>query len=545
MKHLLLATVAFLPMTAMADSFQVPMVPANVIVYPQGAMVQSRLVMDMPAGRHDVAFLMPRSALSGLVPQIEVAGAGVLGMRVAQSPDRDAIDFLTDGQRRTFDQHETLKTDLETAEAALAQRALQMDALKVQAAYLQALKPATETAQTLEDLQAIVGYLPTALADNASAQVNLTQTIRADEAALYDLRDDVRRSEQALSALGLPSNDWAQVVLDLDVASASEIGIQVDAFTAAAGWTTRYDVHLNEDAGAVTFDRSAAIMQYSGQGWSDVALTLSSAKPFQKVAPTRLFRDIVRVYEVSKLSRSADVQGGMSAPMMDAEVVAEVVENSAAAMAGGTFDGVAVSFEVDPLTNVMTDDGGTLIPLEPLTLEADIDRYANARFDQTAFVRAKMTNGSGQPILSGEGKLFRDGNLIGTQRMSLIASGADQTLFFGPDDSLPVKVSFLNEMSGDEGFFTTSNTRQEEIAIDVSNLSAVPQDVVIAYATPVSVDENVEVAVTTRPTADRIAVDGEPGGREWDFALGAGASGNVTLDFEITWPDGMELNWSR
>ncbi|MEM6308275.1 MAG: DUF4139 domain-containing protein, partial [Pseudomonadota bacterium] len=83
----------------------------------------------------------------------------------------------------------------------------------------------------------------------------------------------------------------------------------------------------------------------------------------------------------------------------------------------------------------------------------------------------------------------------------------------------------------------------EKIRFAVTNVGDTAQNVVLSYALPVSVVEDIEVDLNTTPRPTRADVNGEPGVAEWDFALAPGVSETVDMDITITWPDGQVIDW--
>ena len=351
---------------------------------------------------------------------------------------------------------------------------------------------------------------------------------------------------QKLENLGLPGEGWGSVLLTVDVPAAQTVAISALGFEQNAGWSMEYDVRLNADETQIKFDRRAIVNNFTDTAWSNVALTLSSAKPFFPVDPSIPWKNVVRYEEEIRQQAFSKASGRaldqMSAPMMEAEVVTEVVE---AATAGtfGQFDGVAMTFQTPEKVNVPGGEGVKVVYLNSLSQDVAVDRYANPRREKTAFVRAKFTNDTGAHLLSGNGFIYRAGNLIGNTAVKFAPSGAEVTMFFGPDQSIPLDFRFLSEFKGDEGIFTKSNTREEALEFDVENLGSTAQDITVAYALPITENEDVTVDLNVQPKPDAVDVDGVNGRSEWNITLAPGENQTFTLDAKITWPEGGQIFW--
>ncbi|MEO0357205.1 MAG: DUF4139 domain-containing protein [Pseudomonadota bacterium] len=542
-KSILMATIAISPMAALADTFAVPMVPDAVTVFPQGAIIQSRTVVRATPGDHEIKFLIPPQGLQGTLPRFSVSGATVTGVSARRTLSEGVSVYYTEREQRLMDRQDTLaddQTDLSNRMTALSSHRA---ALVDQATFLKSIRPATDAPQSLDDLKAIADYLPTALQQNADDGAAVDLQIAQAQTEWTDLAGEINRLNAEIARAGLPNDAWWEVVLTTTQPDAGDIDIRMAAFAPDAGWSPFYEVRLDETQGQVHLDRRAQLRQNTGQGWSGVQVTLSSAQPFQRVDPVLPRRDVVDLMNESKAGGYA-VSSRMAEPLAAPELMAaDVVQNFSTT--AGVFDGVAVTFDLANRQNIATGaTQGQMIQLAPLTLDVDVDRFANARHDTNAFVRAQMRNTTGEPILSGQAEFYRDATLIGSRPMALIAAGAKTDLFFGPDQTLPITLKFLSEQSGDSGFFSQSNTRKEDISFQVENLGEAAQDVVVTYALPISVDEDLDVdlAFSTRP--NRTDVDGEPGVAEWDITVPAGGQDAIGLTFQITWPEGSAIQWA-
>jgi hypothetical protein len=61
-------------------------------------------------------------------------------------------------------------------------------------------------------------------------------------------------------------------------AEAGEHTVTITQYVGEAGWRPFYDLNLTrKDGDALAFNRSVLVTQYTGEDWSDVALTLSSS----------------------------------------------------------------------------------------------------------------------------------------------------------------------------------------------------------------------------------------------------------------------------
>jgi len=545
MKHLLLPLLLTLPATTWADDFYTAFPVTAATVFGQGALVSAQGTVTVPQGQHQVYLALPQSMLLNTTPRFAVAGATPVSVAFLRDLPTQAKAFFTPAQ--TEAQADVDRLDQALAELRASQAALQGEqaGLQVQFTYLQSIKPGgTDAAQSLEDLQAIAGFLPGALSDNRAAQGALSLQLKAAQKETADLTNQLTLAQTKLANLGVPQSDWAVAKLTVNADADTDVTVLSESFVAEANWQIRYDARLDEDAGKITLDRRALVSQFTGAAWVDAAITLSSAEPYQRLQPTIPDRDVVHLLEPPKATvRTLSKGVSAEADMMMAAPAQRMAGAEFAAVAGD-FNGIEVTYAIPtPTTIGGGNSGAEQINLAPITLDADVDRYASPRRDETAFVRAMATNTTGEPILPGTTIFYRGDTLIGNGSMPAMAVNGKETMYFGPDDTLPLEMRFLSELKGDTGVFTKSNTRSEELAFIVENIGSNRRTVTVGYALPITVDEDVEVDVTAQPRPDVQDVKGVKGSSEWVLTLAPGARETVQIGVDITWPEGQDIRW--
>ncbi|MEL6701313.1 MAG: DUF4139 domain-containing protein, partial [Pseudomonadota bacterium] len=374
----------------------------------------------------------------------------------------------------------------------------------------------------------------------------LTQ-IATDRAALDDARPGLEaevvaaraalsRAETALAVLTPPDGDWQLLTLDLVAEDAGRVAVALDLPTPNAGWSVAYDVRLDEATDAITLDRLVTLSQQSGLAWTNAALRLSTARPDGQIAATPVGPTIPRIRDARPVLRSAEADVSL-APMVMAE----------AAPAFGGFvaqtDGPVLTYTLARGVDVPSGAGQVQIALPALELSAERYVAAAPRFDDTAYVMADLDNTSGEMLLPGEARLFRDARLIGTGRFPQIAAGDAATLGFGPERDIAVEVTFLDQQEGDRGIIRGRNTRQDRLRVTARNLGDTPHDLRLRYAVPVSQQEDLVIAVDMDPAPDARNVEDLPGVMEWALTLAPGATQDIAMTFDLRWPEDEVLDW--
>lgn len=270
-------------------------------------------------------------------------------------------------------------------------------------------------------------------------------------------------------------------------------------------------------------------------------MTFSTAEPDRQRVPAELFPTPARIVEPAL----PEGRGGPTAldgapmavpPMPIGDVV--VAEERAELQMQGLSVSYAYAMPVS-----LGADGMAVLPLDALALAAETEARAVPRFDETAFLVAMATNETGEPILPGPARFYRDGALVGEDMLPLIAAGAEAELAFGPIDHLRLVWIDRALAEGDRGLFTTATTQARRIAFGVENTSDTSETVRLVHATPFSEQEDLRLDLSLSPEPTERDVDDRRGVHAWTLEVAPGATELVEMEVEMDWPEGQILTW--
>jgi uncharacterized protein (TIGR02231 family) len=334
--------------------------------------------------------------------------------------------------------------------------------------------------------------------------------------------------------------DYTALSVAIIAAGAGDQTLTITQYVGGASWRPFYDLNLTRDgAGALALSRSVLVTQYTGEDWSDVALTLSSSRPAEQAAPSTLWPELRRIepeVDAEDFGRkAADSDMAMlEEPIMEAAPGAPIT--AGAAVEGDT----VVYLYPDPVT-VASGAEDLRLSLDTLDFTPVVKAVAVPRLDRTAFVMASFTNASDEPLLPGEAMLFREGVLVGSTWIDMIAPGVEADIAFGPIETLRIKREMPVRAGGETGIFTTSNELTESAVITVENTGDQAWEVRLLDQVPYTEQDDLELAVTASPEPTETDVDGQRGILAWEFDLAAGGKETITLEHSLSWPEGMEL----
>ncbi len=537
----LIALIAAVP--AQADTFFAQAPVAEAIIYPDGATLTLRAELDLPAGEHVVMVPYPEADGMGSLPRIAVSEGVVIGaLGFRRDVVSEARDLYTEAQEEAAARIDRAEQALETKMDEIEVARVDLAALQAKADYLAAITPPAEA--TAEEILAIADLVATQTAETRAALLVAKAALRPLEEELSDLKGDLAAVQAALDRLSPPTTENDMLTVEVVVAEAGPVALEMTEQTWAAGWRVDYDVNLDREAGEITMDRKLIVTQDDRRAWADVALTLSTARPNDRIAPSEVYPDMADIFDPDE-RRPIPMAPRAEMEMADEDmaVAGIVAEPAPMKTAGLQIDGLAVSYVYpDPVT--IAPGEAAELALDTLTIPADVSIEAAPRWDETAFLMAEFTNETGEPILPGEASLMRDGHFVGRMAIPMIPAGGDEELAFGPMESIRLDTILKRNAEGDAGIINRSSTRVQEITFTVENLSDEPQEVRALFPLTFSEKEDLEVEIVALPAPDETDVDDRRGVSAWDLTLAPGETREVEITITLDWPEGQVLSWN-
>ena len=542
MRALLAALLATTAQPVCADTIAATSRITAVTVYPDGAKLTREVTFTAPAaGGHELLVTdLPYDSDPGLIRLAPSEGlqVGAFALRADRLPPRE--DPLTPDQQ-------TAKAAVEAAEAAAERAALALEAInaRVEAADAQVrflssfsgALPDGATPDTIKLMAAMIG----------TETLAARQSALAAKAELSPARKAVTEAQEALAKAqagydALPSADMDYTALSVAVAAAAagEETVTITQYVGNASWRPVYDLNLTREGGdALTLNRAVLVTQYTGEDWAGIALTLSSSRPAEQAAPSQLWpelRSIGPEVEEEELARKS--LGGADMAMLPAPVAEAAPESITAGMA---IEGDTVVYTYPEPVTVATGAEDLRLALDSLDFAPVVEAVAVPRLDKTAFVMASFTNASDEPLLPGQAMLFREGVLVGSTWLDVIAPGVESDVGFGAIETLTVKREMPKRAGGETGVFTSANQQSESAVITVENTGDQAWPVRILDQVPYSEQDDLEIEVSASPEPTETDVEGQRGILAWEFDLAAGGKETITLEQVLTWPEGMIL----
>lgn len=542
MRALVAALLATTALPVCADTIAATSRITAVTVYPDGAKLTREVTFTAPAaGSHELLVTdLPYDSDPGLIRLAPSEGlqVGAFALRADRLPPRE--DPLTPEQQAA-------KAAVEAAEAVADQTALALEAVnaRVEAAdaqvrFLSSFSGALPDGATPDTIKSMAAMIGTETLIARQAALAAKAELSPARKALTEVQEALAKAQAGYDALPSVDMDYTALSVAVTAAAAGEETVTVTQYVGNASWRPVYDLNLTRaDGDALTLNRAVLVTQYTGEDWAGVALTLSSSRPAEQAAPSQLWpelRSIGPEVEAEDLARKA--LGGADMTMLPAPVAEAAPASITAGMA---IEGDTVVYTYPEPVTVATGAEDLRLALDSLDFTPVVEAVAVPRLDKTAFVMASFTNASDEPLLPGQAMLFREGVLVGSTWLDVIAPGVETDVGFGAIETLTVKRQMPKRAGGETGVFTSANQQSESAVITVENTGDQAWPVRILDQVPYSEQDDLEIEVSASPEPTETDVEGQRGILAWEFDLAAGGKETITLEQVLTWPEGMVL----
>ena len=538
-----LLCLAILPLPALAEDFVLPTAVTDAVIYPSGAELVRSGSLELPAGSHRI--LLPLPPVDGMIgaPRLEAEGVSLGAVSAVDTLPIAADDLLTDAQREADAVLTAAEARLNAARDAAAEIEGEVRAAEARLSFLRSVSMPESFEAGVDIGAAVAGLADTVAGQTAAATeeiVRLSGALRAARERLEEAEAEAARARRALDELGPLGESPGGLVATVNVPAPTTVALSVTYLTAGVSWEPEYELRLDSESETLTVTRLAGLRQFTGETWTDVSLSLSTADPGRGAQPTEVRPDpAVLIDEVASAP-------GRVVVMEDAAIegfAERSMPAPAPTVAAAVSYGLSLRYDYPDPVRVSGGGQRSVLLLGTIEMAPDLSNVAAPRFDGTAYLLAEARNGSGETLLPGAAAIYRDGDFVGRMGMEQWADGEEREIAFGPVDTIQLDWTVLRREAGDAGLISRSDTREVRARFTVTNTGDEEAEVRALYALPFSEDEDLDVGVSTDPRPSATDLDGMRGVSAWDLTVPPGGEAIVTLRFDLDWPEGQTLIW--
>jgi len=515
-----------------------------VTVYPDRAVITRTADIDVAApGALDLSFASLPDAL--LDESLQASGQGTASATLLELAARPVfVDSTPDARVKSLE--DELRS-VDQQDRTLADRVTilgqQRDyVLHIQTATTTPAKDAASATTTPPDVWTRLLAFSEEQLEKIAAEVRSIDTQRTDlkarrtalEQQLEQLRGAGRRATKTVTAR-------------LSAASAGHLTFTLRYTVIGASWTPAYDVRARSDERQARLAYSGLVRQNTGEDWTGIALTLSTARPALGGAAPELDPWIVQerprpvpmaaqsdetvVLSPFAVTAANDKGYRAKATLAGARPRMNEIESGTAAL---STQATSASFRIPDTVDVPADNTAHKLGITTITLQTEPTYRAVPKLIPSAFLSAKVINTSDYPLLAGAMNVFLDDTFVAATDLPSVMPGEKFDLALGADEGVAVKRKLNNRLVEETGLVNKGRRVTYDFTLSVQNNKRTAVHLVLLDQVPVSRHEKIVVKLLS-PDAREVKPDSD-GTLTWTLDLKPGEKREIPLKFSVEHP---------
>jgi uncharacterized protein (TIGR02231 family) len=349
------------------------------------------------------------------------------------------------------------------------------------------------------------------------------------------------------------SKERLEAHVNVEAAADTDMDVSLTYQTLGARWQPIYDARLDTGSGQLDLEQYGSVSQTTGEDWSDVALTLSTAQPASGAdmqMPSEWWVNLLQPMNessngVAMLARAPMLKaapGGMvSSYMRNMADSAPAPQAAEQIVAAATTTEYSAEFKVPGHVDVKSTRDASKLHIGDVKMKSELAAQTMPRLGAQAYLFAKTTNHESYPLIPGLVAKYRDGAFIGNSSLPLVRPDEEAKFAFGVDDRIKVEYKRIKDVSSNPALVIVGNmtvARQDQIK--VQNLHKEPVAITVYDQFPVSNDADVKVELVEDQTTPGYVPD--PDKRQgvilWSSTCAPKEQKTYTLGFVVKYPKG-------
>lgn len=520
-----------------------------VSVYTTQALVTRRGVVELSGQEREL--IVSQLPVTLETDSVRVSGKGNVAVRLL-GVNVERI-YTTESVVARISQ---LNQQIEQLEAQKRQFQAQMDALALQTRFIEGLREKTEEqfsislarkSATLSETLDLVNFLGSQYTEYAIATEDYKNQQRELDKQLEVLYASLKQVESPQ-----PQESF-NITVGIQAEDVGEFELEVSYVVNSASWKPLYDIRVDSKAKSVNLGYLAQIIQNTGEDWTNVNLTLSTAKPGSGTLPPKpqpWYIDIlqpaanpkrVRMFAAAPMplaSQTRDINFEEDDYSEEIEELEEKIVAADVITAEVYREGNVVTFNLDGSGNIPSDGAPHKTTIFQDDYPCDFSYIVMPRLVSFAYLQAKVKNiANSATLLAGTANIFRDNIFVGTSELGNIVPGEEFKLNLGIDEGLKIERDLV-EREVDKKFIGKFRKITYAYRLQITNLLDIEANLELIEQLPVSRNEQIKVRLNrTKPQIQ----SGEMGTLQWNLTLAPQDKQEIYYQFTVEHPPQLTI----
>ncbi len=523
---------------------------SEVTVYTDRALVTRRGTVALTGNETELTIASLPATIE--TDSVRATGSGtiavrLLGVRTEKVFSSEPVDDRTAAVTQQIDELKAQKQGIED----------KITARKIQLNFIQGLSEKSVGSFSSGIAKQQVGLTETGELLNflGTNYLKYVSAIAQHERQLHELDNQIAALSEQLWEVQSPyPHQSFNIIVAIEPSGSGNFELEVSYVVIRAHWTPLYDLRVNTTTNQINLNYLAEVNQNTGEDWTGVALTLSTAKPGLGSLPPKLepwYVDILRPKSAQTLALMRTRSRQTPATEMETDFADDFnIEDEAqfadysqeyagsylpviaaqTATARVSREGGTVSFQVGGNTNIPSDGTPHKVTVFSENYPFKPEYIAVPKLVSFAYLQAVVVNPlTGATLLPGKANIFRDNTFVGTVELDNVSPGAEFKVNLGIDERLKIDRELV-ERQVDKKLISQQRRTSYAYRLNVTNLQQVQVHLTLKEQLPVSRNEQVKVRSTL--TNPKI-VPGEMGILEWIISLPPQAKQELYYQFVV------------
>jgi len=391
--------------------------------------------------------------------------------------------------------------------------------------------------QTLEseDLEAMANFFRYRLTDLVSNKRKQTHKITKLNERIADY------NKQLAEAMQKHGTNTGEIAIRYSSSSSGQADLELNYVVSGAGWRAVYDLRATDTKSPIQLNYKASITQSTGEDWTNVMLTLSTANPVQggkkpEIIPwyLSLYRPVAAYGKEVSYKKTTE-----SSKMAEEKVMIEPVAETTSRYFSTVQTSVNTEFVLSIPHTIPSSNKAEIIDVRNDHVTTSYRYFTAPKLDGDAFLAAQVVEWEQLSLLPGEANIFFEGTFVAKTFIDPNHTGDTLTVSLGRDKRLTVKRDKLKEFSKRQYI---GGNKKEQFAweISVRNTKTELVNITVEDQIPISQDSRIEVIAESKDigNANYNEITGK---LAWELTLRPNETKKVSFKYTVKYPKNGEV----
>ncbi|MBB4867322.1 uncharacterized protein (TIGR02231 family) [Pseudomonas nitritireducens] len=516
-----------------------------VTVYTDRAIVTRTATLQLPAGQHEIALeqLPLRIDDNSLQASLSASAAATL-LDVSSAPQ-----VSPPSQDNRLQQLDAQLRDIERQEREISDRGSVLENQKQFLADIQASSTKPGKNQALPSIEELKNLLQ--LSEGNLGHI-LEEQRKLDQQG-EELQQRKQELENQRSHLAGDGTHYKRAILRVALEKPAQVQLQLSYTLYDASWRPAYDARLRDGEKQIEMTYQGIVRQSSGEDWTDVDLTLSTARPnlgsnVPALSPWFVDTAMDRAKMLNSIAMPAPAAPTMAMEVKKAQrfaadekmAAADALAEMPAAVAEVSGATTSASFHIPTRATLNSDGSSQKVSIAQFKLPATFRYLATPSLREAAYLQADTRNASDYPLLPGTLNTYLGNTFVASGQLRAVMPGETFELALGGDEALSIKRKLVNRYTDYTGLTGGRKRVTYEFRIDAQNNHKTEQRLQFKDQLPVSRNEQIKVALL-EPQGQAVTQE-DDGKLLWDWQLKPGEKRSTTFKFSVEYPKELEVS---